>query len=40
MTPQDKKELRFILQSTAEFLIAFTIVILIATLIYKIWMIY
>lgn len=39
MTPQDKKELRFILQSAAEFLIAFTIITLILTLIYKLWMI-
>jgi hypothetical protein len=35
MTPQDKKELRFILKAGAEALIAITIVFLIITLIFK-----
>jgi len=36
MTPQDKKELRFILKEGAEALIALSIVFLILTLIYLI----
>jgi hypothetical protein len=39
MTPQDKKELRFILKAGAEALIALSIVFLILTLIFKLWMI-
>jgi hypothetical protein len=37
MTPQDKKELRFILKAGAEALIALSIVFLILTLIFKLW---
>ncbi len=37
MTPQDKKDLRFILKAGAEALIALSIVFLILTLIFKLW---
>jgi hypothetical protein len=39
MTPQDKKELRFILKAGAKAFIALSIVFLILTLIFKLWMI-
>jgi hypothetical protein len=39
MTPQDKKDFRFILKAGAEALIALLIVFLILTLIFKLWMI-